>query len=97
VAHRALMPDAKHDTSQYVNNIADLSHQPTRFQETLDASFCIFSSSSTIIIDYSDDGLFCPGNAQRVYTLAGNGGSAIIRSYNNGTSAIHGGRAGFDN
>ena len=30
VAHRELIPDTIHDTSQYANNRAELSHQPTR-------------------------------------------------------------------
>ena len=29
VAHRELIPDSIHDTSQYANNRAELSHQPT--------------------------------------------------------------------
>tara|TARA_R110002073_G_scaffold200307_1_gene359401 strand:+ start:1064 stop:1762 length:699 start_codon:yes stop_codon:yes gene_type:complete len=33
VAHRALVPDTIHDTSQYANNRAELSHQPTRVRE----------------------------------------------------------------
>jgi putative transposase len=33
VAHRELVPDAIHDTSQYANNRAELSHQPTRVRE----------------------------------------------------------------
>ena len=33
VAHRQLMPDVAHDTSQYANNRAELSHQPTRVRE----------------------------------------------------------------
>ncbi len=33
VAHRETMPDAIHDTSQYANNRAELSHQPTRVRE----------------------------------------------------------------
>ena len=33
VAHRELMPDTIHDTSQYANNRAELSHQPTRVRE----------------------------------------------------------------
>jgi putative transposase len=33
VAHRVLMPDVIHDTSQYANNRAELSHQPTRVRE----------------------------------------------------------------
>ena len=33
VAHRELMPEAIHDTMQYANNKAELSHQPTRVRE----------------------------------------------------------------
>ncbi len=33
VAHRELMPDVVHDTTQYANNRAELSHQPTRVRE----------------------------------------------------------------
>jgi len=33
VAHRELMPDSIHDTFQYANNRAELSHQPTRVRE----------------------------------------------------------------
>ena len=33
VAHRELMPDVIHDTDQYANNRAELSHQPTRVRE----------------------------------------------------------------
>lgn len=33
VAHRELMSDTIHDTSQYANNRAELSHEPTRVRE----------------------------------------------------------------
>jgi len=33
VAHCDLIPDAIHDTSQYANDRAELSHQPTRVRE----------------------------------------------------------------
>ena len=33
VAHRELVPEPIHDTSQYANNRAELSHQPTRARE----------------------------------------------------------------
>ncbi len=33
VAHRELIPDTIHDTSQYANNHAELSRQPTRVRE----------------------------------------------------------------
>ena len=33
VAHRELILDTIHDTSQYTNNRAELSHQPTRVRE----------------------------------------------------------------
>jgi putative transposase len=33
VAHRELIPDAIHDNSQYANNRAEQSHEPTRVRE----------------------------------------------------------------
>ena len=33
VAHRELVPETIHDSSQYANNRAELSHQPTRVRE----------------------------------------------------------------
>ena len=33
VAHRELVPDTIHDTSQYANNRTEVSHQPTRVRE----------------------------------------------------------------
>jgi len=33
VAHRELIPETLHDTAQYANNRAELSHQPTRVRE----------------------------------------------------------------
>ncbi|MCH8262350.1 MAG: IS6 family transposase [Proteobacteria bacterium] len=33
VAHRELIPDTIHDTAQYANNRAEVSHQPTRVRE----------------------------------------------------------------
>jgi len=33
VAHRELLPDTIHDTSQHANNRAEVSHQPTRVRE----------------------------------------------------------------
>ncbi len=33
VAHRELIPNTIHETSQYANNRAELSHQPTRVRE----------------------------------------------------------------
>ena len=41
VAHRDLIPDTIHDTSQYANNRAELSHQPTRVRERV---MCRFKS-----------------------------------------------------
>jgi putative transposase len=32
-AHRTLIPEARHNTQQYANNRAELSHQPTRVRE----------------------------------------------------------------
>ena len=33
VAHRELIPETIHDTTQYANNRAELSHEPTRVRE----------------------------------------------------------------
>ena len=33
MAHRELIPETIHDTSQYADNRAELSHQPTRVRE----------------------------------------------------------------
>ena len=33
VAHREFMPETLHNTQQYANNRAELSHQPTRVRE----------------------------------------------------------------
>ena len=33
VEHRSLIPEARHNTEQYANNRAELSHQPTRVRE----------------------------------------------------------------
>jgi putative transposase len=33
VAHRELIPETTHDTSQYANNRCELSHEPTRVRE----------------------------------------------------------------
>ena len=33
VAHRSLIPETEHNTAQYANNRAELSHQPTRVRE----------------------------------------------------------------
>ncbi len=33
VAHREFIPDTIHNTSQYANNRAEVSHQPTRARE----------------------------------------------------------------
>ncbi len=33
VAHRSLIPSARHNSQQYANNRAELSHQPTRVRE----------------------------------------------------------------
>jgi putative transposase len=32
-AHRTVMPSVTHDTQQYANNLAEVSHQPTRQRE----------------------------------------------------------------
>jgi len=39
VAHRELMPDVIHDNSQYANNRAEQSHEPTRARERVMRTF----------------------------------------------------------
>ena len=39
VAHRELIPESIHDTSQYANNRAELSHQATRVRERVMRKF----------------------------------------------------------
>ena len=39
VAHKELMSDVIHDTSQYANNKAELSHQPTRVRKRVMRKF----------------------------------------------------------
>ena len=39
VAHRELIPDAIHDNSQYANNRAEQSHEPTRGRERVMRKF----------------------------------------------------------
>jgi putative transposase len=39
VAHRELIPDALHDNSQYANNRAEQSHEPTRVRERVMRKF----------------------------------------------------------
>ena len=39
IAHKELMPDVIHDRSQYANNKAELSHQPTRIRERVMRKF----------------------------------------------------------
>ena len=39
VAHRELIPDAIHDNSQYANNRAEQSHEPTRVRERVMRKF----------------------------------------------------------
>ena len=39
IAHRELLPDVIHDTSQFANNRAEQSHVPTRVRERGNAAF----------------------------------------------------------
>jgi transposase-like protein len=49
VAHRELIPESIHDTSQYANNRAELSHQSTRVREGGHAEVQIDVSSAAIL------------------------------------------------
>ncbi len=61
VAHRELIPETIHDTSQYANNRAELSHQPTRVRERGMLPYTIYSILAVTMfqprtIDFSDCG-----------------------------------------
>jgi putative transposase len=43
VAHRELIPDVIHDNSQYANNKAEQSHEPTRVRERGMSAFAEWS------------------------------------------------------
>lgn len=49
VAYRELIPVTIHDTSQYANNQAELSHEPTRVRERGMRKFKIDASSTAIL------------------------------------------------
>jgi putative transposase len=49
VAHRELIPDTVHDTSQYSNNRAELSHQPTRVRERVMGRFKSFQQAQRFV------------------------------------------------
>ena len=49
VAHRELMPDVIHDTSQYANNRAEQSHEPTRVRERVMRKFKSFGHAQKFL------------------------------------------------
>ena len=48
VAQRALIPETIHNTAQYANNRAELSHQPTRGQRARDEALQVNSTGAAI-------------------------------------------------
>jgi putative transposase len=50
VAHRELIQKATHDTSQYANNRAELSHQPTRVRERVMRRFKSMQQAQRFLI-----------------------------------------------
>jgi len=50
VAHREVMPDVIHDTSQYANNRAEQSHEPTRARERGMRKFKSFGQAQRFVI-----------------------------------------------
>ncbi len=59
VAHRELIPDTIHDTSQYANNRAELSHQPTRIRERVMRRFKSTQQAQRfLIVHVAVDNLF---------------------------------------
>jgi putative transposase len=53
VAHREMMPETIHDTSQYANNRAELSHQPTRVRERGIRKFKSFQQAQRFLTTHS--------------------------------------------
>lgn len=53
VAHRELIPDVIHDTSQYANNKAELSHQATRVGERCMRKFKSIGQAQRFLSTYS--------------------------------------------
>jgi len=50
VAHRELMPDVIHDTSQYANNRVEQSHEPTRVRERVMRKFESFRHAQQFLM-----------------------------------------------
>ena len=53
VAHRELSPDVIHDKRQYANNLAELSHQPTRVRERVMRRFKSADQAQRFLDSYS--------------------------------------------
>jgi putative transposase len=49
VAHRELMPDVIHDTSQYANNRVEQSHEPTRVRERVMRRFKLMKQAQRFL------------------------------------------------
>ncbi len=63
VAHRELIPDTVHDTSQDANNRAELSHQPTRVRERGMRKFKSMSQAQRFLSAHAEVyNLFNPGH-----------------------------------
>ncbi len=54
MAHKELMPDVIHDTSQYANNKAELSHQPTRVRERVMRKFKSMQQAQRFLSAHSE-------------------------------------------
>ena len=52
-AHREFIPDTIHDTSQYANNRAELSHQPTRVRERVMRRFKSLQQAQRFLTVYA--------------------------------------------
>ncbi len=53
VAHRELMPDVIHDTSQYSNNRVEQSHEPTRMRERVMRKFKSFRHAQQFLATHA--------------------------------------------
>jgi putative transposase len=63
LAHRIVMPSVIHDMTQYANNPAELSHQPTRQREHQMRGFKVRGAGATVLGGARDSGEAVPSRA----------------------------------
>jgi putative transposase len=79
-AKRKVLPGVTHDTGQYANNRAELSHQPTRAKRATNAPVQIFMPGTTIPIDaWHDHESVSSGTPTSAFIESSTPAIAIIR------------------